>query len=52
MKAQELKQKMLKKKYQDKVTVIGGLPDGNFYHIHDDEELPKDEHIRIFFKVK
>ena len=41
MKAIELKQKYLKKKEQDKVSVVAvDIKKGFSFHVHDDEEIP------------
>ena len=46
MKAGELKEKVLKKKYRDDVSVVGHLiacavdQYDLWYHIHDDEQIP------------
>lgn len=41
MKAQELIEKYVKKKYQNKASVIALLKNDNWYHVHLDEQIPK-----------
>jgi len=43
MTAQELKKKVLKKKYVRGASVLGIIHDAKtWYHIHNDEEIPKE----------
>lgn len=43
MKAKELKEKYLKKDMRDKVGVVELI--GDWYHIHDNEDVPEDKDV-------
>lgn len=47
MKAKELKDKYLDEEKQDAVGVIAIKEDGNWWHIHENEEIPEDVTIAL-----
>lgn len=56
MKAGELKERVIKKAFRDKVHVIGKLEaviqngKDNYFHVHDDEQIPAN--VGVLLKVR
>ena len=50
--ANKIKEKYIKEEMRDQIGVIGILPNGGWWHIHDDEIIPDDVSIALHVRRK